>query len=256
MIMDKAPTGGRGPARDRYQQLADWLQADGRIEVAQAATRLGVAPETVRRDLRTMEADGRLVRVHGGAVPVLPRPANPLSGRHSSRYTAFGRQLWQRLPRRGTLLIGTGDPALGLAEAIAADPPADEGLTIVTNFLDAAIVLSRTRNLGVYNIGGTVSPDSGGQEGDWAITELNRLRTDISVVCAAGLSATDGLSDYSPAGAAVCRAETLVGRRVIAIADTAAVGSSAFVQFASIDDRQLRPFRERGLPLTVAPTDG
>ncbi|WP_168207555.1 DeoR/GlpR family DNA-binding transcription regulator [Microlunatus elymi] len=270
--MEKASATGRGPARERHQQLADWLRADGRVEVVQAAARLGVAPETVRRDLRAMEQHGRLVRVHGGAVPVQPAPATQLSGRPGPRYTGFGRRLWQQLPRQGTLLIGTGAPALGLAEAIAADPPESDGLTVVTNFLDAAIVLSRSRsprsaNLRVYNIGGTVSPHSGGQEGDWAISELNRLRTDISVVCAAGVSSTDGLTDHSPAGAAVSRAETLVGRRVIAIADASAAGKSAFVQFASIDeidelafagevdDQQLRPFRERGLPLMVAPED-
>ena len=45
------------------------------------------------------------------------------------------------------------------------------GLTIATNSLDAAIVLSRASRLEVYNIGGTVSPVTRAQEGDWAVND-------------------------------------------------------------------------------------
>lgn len=255
----------RAAASARQARIAGWLEAEGRVDVVQAASLLGVAQETVRRDLRAMETAGRLRRVHGGAIPVVPRPMATRSDRES-RYIALGRAVWDRLPREGTLLIGSGLPALGLAEAISAAPPARTGLTVVTNYLDAAIVLSRVPTLAVYNIGGTVSPTSRGQEGDWAITELNRLRTDVSVICPAGISVDEGLSDLTPAGAAVCRAETRIGRQVIALADAAAVGRSAFVTFATIEeideiavagqvpDRQHRPFSDRGVGLTVVPT--
>lgn len=252
-------------AAGRHDTIAGWLEADGRVDVVRAAELLGVAQETVRRDLRTMEAAGRLHRVHGGAIPVLPRPAASLTD-HGSRYLGLGRVVWARLPREGTLLIGTGAPALGLAEAISADPPCRHGLTVVTNSLDAAVVLSRVQHLAVYNIGGTVSPRSRGQEGDWAISELNRLRTDVSVICPAGISVADGLSDLTPAGAAVCQVQTRVGRRVIALADAGAVGQARFVTFATIEEidevvvaapvpeKQHRPFLDRGVPLTVVPT--
>lgn len=255
----------RAAAAARHDVIAGWLEAEGRVDVVRAAAQLGVAQETVRRDLRTMEAAGRLHRVHGGAIPVLPRPMSSWTDRES-RYGGLGRVVWERLPRDGTLLIGSGAPALGLAEAISADPPARHGLTVVTNFLDAAIVLSRVQNLAVYNIGGTVSPRSRGQEGDWAMTELNRLRTDISVICPDGISVGDGLSALTPAGAAICRAQTRVGRRVIALADAEAVGRATFVTFATIDeidevavagtvpDKHYRPFTDRGVPLTVVPT--
>ena len=255
----------RAAVGSRHDTIAGWLEAEGRVDVARAAARLGVAQETVRRDLRTMEAAGRLHRVHGGAIPVLPCAASSWTG-SESQYVGLGRMVWDRLAREGTLLVGTGAPALGLAEAISADPPTRHGLTVVTNYLDAAIVLSRVPNLAVYNIGGTVSPRSRGQEGDWAITELNRLRTDVSVICPAGISVSEGLSDLTPAGAAICRAQTRVGRRVIALADAEAVGRAAFVTFATIEEidevavagtvpeKRHKPFIDRGLSLTIVPT--
>jgi len=68
-------------ATTRYQAISDWLTAEGRVDVVDIANRLGVAQETIRRDLRTMETAGKLQRVHGGAVRI---DAGPLAIRNSN----------------------------------------------------------------------------------------------------------------------------------------------------------------------------
>jgi predicted ArsR family transcriptional regulator len=45
-------------AAARYQAITDLLTADGRVDVVDIANRLGVAQETIRRDLRAMESAG------------------------------------------------------------------------------------------------------------------------------------------------------------------------------------------------------
>ena len=144
----------------RHQVITDLLAADGRVDVVDIANRLGVAQETIRRDLRAMESAGKLQRVHGGAVRIV---TGPLALRNSQAPTAqdhieLAGRIWQELPRRGTILLSTGNLALALAYVIVGSPPETRGLTIVTNSLDAAIVLSRASRLEIYNIGGTVSP--------------------------------------------------------------------------------------------------
>ena len=120
--------------------------------------------------------------------------------------------------RRGTILLGTGSLTLALAHVMVGSPPEAHGLTIATNSLDAAIVLSRASRLEVYNIGGTVSPVTRAQEGDWAVHEMERLHVDVSVVCPAGISVERGLTEATPAAAAVSQAEVASGERVIALA--------------------------------------
>ena len=61
-------------AAARYQAITDLLAADGRVDVVDIANRLGVAQETIRRDLRAMESAGKLQRVHGGAVRIVASP--------------------------------------------------------------------------------------------------------------------------------------------------------------------------------------
>lgn len=230
-----------GPEQ-RFERMLAWLDAEGRLDVGDTAARLSVAQETIRRDLRVLESRGLLLRVHGGAVQIEPELAGTpaLPGAASAPAVAASEDrelldcLWSELPRTGTLLLGTGRLTLELAQVMVNDPPEDE-LTVVTSSLDVALLLARVSQVSVYNIGGTVSPSTHAQEGDWALTELHRLHTDVSVVCPAGVT-PDGLSQPSPAAAAVSQAEVAAGTRVVALAEGAALGRRSFVTFAGLDE--------------------
>ena len=82
----------------------------------------------------------------------------------------------------------------------------------------------------------TANPSTHAQEGDWALTELRRVHTDVSVVCPAGVSLSHGLSQPSPAAAAVSAAEVAAGARVVALAEGSTLGRPSFVTFAGLDE--------------------
>src|SRR4051794_41935034 len=54
-------------AAERHQLLAQRARRDGRVDVGDVAAELGVAPETIRRDLGVLERQGVVRRVYGGA---------------------------------------------------------------------------------------------------------------------------------------------------------------------------------------------
>src|SRR5687767_7898471 len=56
--------------RQRQHHLLATLQRDGRLVARDLSAELGVSEDTIRRDLRALAAEGRLQRVHGGALPV------------------------------------------------------------------------------------------------------------------------------------------------------------------------------------------
>src|SRR4051812_50075075 len=61
--------GMRVLASERRERLLEVLATDGRVVASEAAGRLGVSLDTVRRDLAELEAGGAVRRVHGGALP-------------------------------------------------------------------------------------------------------------------------------------------------------------------------------------------
>ena len=54
-------------AEQRYQKIISLMQTDGSVRVADLKKKMGVSPETVRRDLENMEALGLIRRTRGGA---------------------------------------------------------------------------------------------------------------------------------------------------------------------------------------------
>ncbi len=63
-------------SRQRKQLLLDRLNRDGQLVATELSVELGVSEDTIRRDLRVLAAEGRLQRVHGGALPCSPALAD------------------------------------------------------------------------------------------------------------------------------------------------------------------------------------
>ena len=77
-------------ATERQQRIAGIVTDEGRASVTALSALFGVAQETIRRDLDQLQADGVLLRVHGGAVP---------AGRTSAAEPSLAKRLmiiWRR----------------------------------------------------------------------------------------------------------------------------------------------------------------
>src|SRR4029079_10680287 len=71
-------------ARERQDDIARLVTEQGRVRVRDLATRVAVSTVTIRKDLATLELEGRLLRTHGGAIVAdrdRPEPAFDLRER-------------------------------------------------------------------------------------------------------------------------------------------------------------------------------
>ncbi|MDN6795068.1 MAG: DeoR family transcriptional regulator [Propionibacterium sp.] len=64
------------PEGARRQWRADRPRADGRIVAKEIAAKLGLSEDSIRRDLRELDAAGLAVRVYGAALPASPAVAD------------------------------------------------------------------------------------------------------------------------------------------------------------------------------------
>ncbi|MET1003983.1 MAG: DeoR/GlpR family DNA-binding transcription regulator [Propionibacteriaceae bacterium] len=253
-------------AADRHRYIADRLEAKRRVEVCDLAERLGVAPETIRRDLRVLEQRGQLQRVHGGAVRQEERPLSPFDGvtpEHLPAHVGLAEQVIARLPLAGTIVIDSSAISWAVAESLSRRPEAHAGLTVVTTSLDVAVVLSRLDTMNVYNLGGIVEHGSRAQQGDWTLTEVRRFRVDLALLSPAGVTCDGGLFASDPMAAAVLAAQVDAATRVWLLVDANAVGRTALVRAGSIDTVEriftsgaveqhlAQPFSDAGIAITA-----
>jgi DeoR family fructose operon transcriptional repressor len=222
-------------APERQQQIVDIARADGRVEVNALAELLGVTPETVRRDLTTLERHGLLRRVHGGAIPVEKLGFEPRLDERQERYTAekerIAKTAVDELPNEGVILLDAGSTTQLLAENL----PRDRELTVVTNSIAVATVVAKRDNLSLYLLGGRVRGRTLAAVGEWATHALGGIHVDVAFIGTNGLSVRRGLTTPDQDEAMVKRAMVTAARRVVVLCDHTKIGTDHFAQFAPLD---------------------
>ncbi|WP_343995209.1 DeoR/GlpR family DNA-binding transcription regulator, partial [Terrabacter terrae] len=211
-------------AAERQQRIIAEARRAGRVEVTALADTLGVAAETVRRDLTALERRGSLRRVHGGAIPVERLEVEPTLATRSGRLTEVKRRIAARaldeLPSGGSIILDAGSTTLAVAELL----PPDLDLTVLTNSLAAAAVLSTHPGIKLYLLGGRVRGTTGAAVGDWATGALADVVVDVAVLGTNGLSVARGLTTPDQSESLVKRAMVAAARKCVVLTDSSKAG--------------------------------
>jgi DeoR family transcriptional regulator, fructose operon transcriptional repressor len=223
-------------AAERQQRIIAQARRAGRVEVAALADVLGVAAETVRRDLTALERRGSLRRVHGGAIPVERLEIEPTLATRTGRLTEVKRRIAARaldeLPSGGSIILDAGSTTQAVADLL----PPDIDLTVLTNSLAAATVLASHPGIRLYLLGGRVRGTTGAAVGDWATGALEGVVVDVALVGTNGLSVARGLTTPDQSEALVKRAMVGAARKCVVLTDSSKTGDDHLHRFAQLAD--------------------
>lgn len=223
----------------RHREILEILRREGRLDVAPGAARLGITPETLRRDLRTLERVGRIRRTYGAAFPVesgrFESPAEAREGAISEEKLRIAEAAVRQLGHEQTLFIDEGF----LPQLVARALPERGRYTIVTPSLPTANELAQRPELEVLLLGGRVRGVSLGTVDHWATAMLAGFVIDIAFMGASGVSVEFGVTTPDPAVAAVKRAALAASRRRLLVGAHTKFGVASFSRFADLDDFEL-----------------
>jgi DeoR family fructose operon transcriptional repressor len=223
-------------AAERQQRIIGEARRAGRVEVTALADDLGVATETIRRDLTALERRGSLRRVHGGAIPVERIEVEPSLATRSGRLTDVKRRIAARaldeLPAGGSIILDSGSTTHAVAELL----PPDLDLTVLTNSLAAASVLASHPGVSLYLLGGRVRGQTGAAVGDWATRALTGVVVDVAFLGTNGFSLSRGLTTPDQSEALVKRAMVASARTAVVLSDSSKAGDAHLHRFAELGD--------------------
>jgi DeoR/GlpR family transcriptional regulator of sugar metabolism len=188
----------------RKKLLLARLAAEGQLVAKVLALELGTSEDTIRRDLRELAAEGRLQRVHGGALPASSAMGD-LAVREQVSVAdklALGR-FGASLIRAGQVVIlDGGTTALQVARHLAPGLRA----TIVTHSPTVAVELAAHPGIEILMLGGKLFRHSMVNVGASVIDAASRLRADLFFLGVTGVHPEAGLSTGDAEEAAVKRA--------------------------------------------------
>ena len=185
---------------------------------------LSISEDTVRRDLKEMAEDGKILKVHGGAIG---RSFHYPFNTSNTVYAQSAKQLIAQktvklLKNDMVVLTGGGTTMIELAKSI----PDSLRSTFFTISPLVALELVEHRNLTVISIGGQLSPSSHVHIGASVINQLSDIKVDLCLLGANGFSVQDGMTDSDWEVVQVKRAMIRAGKKLAILSIAEKLNSS------------------------------
>ncbi|MFK3677451.1 DeoR/GlpR family DNA-binding transcription regulator [Microbacterium sp. NPDC090218] len=179
-------------AAQRKDHLLALLDRDGRVVAKAVADELGVSEDAIRRDLRELADDGRLLRVYGGALPIpaADRPVNERQDVATESKERVARRAVASLRPGSTIVLDAGTTTLAMARSL----PRGADITVITPSPAVALAVAEHSDARVIMIGGELTRHSLVAGGALAMEAIQHLAADVFFVGVTGVDPTHGLT--------------------------------------------------------------
>jgi len=219
----------------RKPEIIGIARRDGKVTVEGLVEHFGVTPQTIRRDLTELAEEGKLERMHGGAV--LPSGTSNIiyDERRALMQAAkvdIARVCAREIPNNCSVFLNIGTTT----EAVAAELLNHSGLLVVTNNMNIANILAENREIDVVVTGGTLRRSDGGLIGYLATKTIEQFHFDFGVIGCSALKANGDILDFDIQEVEVSHAIIKQSDKVFLAADSSKFKRTAPARIGSVAD--------------------
>lgn len=223
---------------ERRARILELLSERGHVRVVDLVSTLGVTDTSIRRDLATLEGEGRLRRIHGGAVPIptdlRAQRYGELLHQHLAEKRRIGAAAAEIVNAGDILILDSGTTTLQVAANIPNSLRTGGMLTVVTNSLPLADEMRAWPAPNLVLLGGYYLPDYQATVGPQAVEQLSRISADKVFLGADGLTLAEGITTGHVLLADLGRLMAERSRQVILTTDSSKLGRPGLVQIIGI----------------------
>jgi DeoR/GlpR family transcriptional regulator of sugar metabolism len=216
---------------ERRQAIAQLLQEQGVVRVADLSAHFGVSPSTIRRDLQKLAQQGLVERAYGGATRRDGQDAEFAGDPVAGEKVRIGQAVANLLAAREIVFLGPGSIILEVGRALAGRTD----LTVITNGLSVAAHLAEHSDVELVVVGGLVHRKSSAMIGHLAEQTLENLHADKAVLSVQGISTPDGLTSNDLSQVRMAQTLLRVVPEVIIVADHTRLGRVCTARIAPVD---------------------
>lgn len=226
---------GRLTKKERHALILSEVRRSASIRISKLARRIGVAGETIRRDLIELGDAGLINRTYGGATISLVTTEPVISERGLTlieERARVGRGAASLVEKGQIVMIDGGSTTYEVARNLS---QLKRDLTIITNSTGVASVAGANPTFRVLLCPGTYDSREGSVMGEDTVEFVRRYNADVAIIGASGLSA-DGPSDMISGAAAVKRAMISRSLSTVLVVTHDKFGRSSLERICGLDD--------------------
>jgi len=225
----------------RKEVILERLGRDQRVSVLDLSTEFGVSGETIRRDLKDLEAEGAVRRVHGGAIPAGRTADTPITER--IKFNSFAKDEVAGLARTlinddCVIFLDTGTTTLALARKLSGF----KKLRLYTNSLMIAQAACQHFGVKVQVTPGNLRPIEQDLVGYDTLSYIQQFHFDMVFMGVAAVNADYGFMDFEEDEARIRQALLRQSSRSVMLADHS--------KFGRVGNVITAPFKQVGTLVT------
>lgn len=221
----------------RKSKIKEILSEKKSVIVSELSKSFSVTEETIRRDLKTLEDEGFLIRTYGGAfiqdgvqneVDLALRETVYTDSKHLIAETCS-----KIIANGDSIFLDASTTALFIAKAIS-----HMRLTILTNSLKVVNYLTDFPNIRLINVGGTYLSNNMSFVGRMTLQALDNYFLDKTFMSCRSLSMTQGITDSNEAMSEIRQKLITRSNKTYVVADYSKFDKTSFLNicdFSSID---------------------
>lgn len=209
----------------RKSHLLAILDRDGRVVAKDVARDLGLSEDSIRRDLRELADEGRLVRVYGGALPIPPadRPVDQRADLATESKQRVAQLAVSQITPGATIVLDAGTTTLAMTRML----PHGADLTVITPSPAVALAVAEHSEARIVMIGGELSRFSMVAGGPLAMEAVQQLAADLFFLGVTGIDPVHGLTTGDLGDAATKRAIAARCTQTLALGSEEKIGATS-----------------------------
>lgn len=219
----------------RHYKIIDFVREHGYASIETLSKQLGVSSQTIRRDIVFLDNQVILKRHHGG-VGILPGTKSlSYSSREIENVGAknlIGAAVASQISNGTSLFIDIGTTMEAVAEGLLNH----QGLTIITNHIGVALILSKNPDFTILIPGGQLRSRDKAITGESALEFLNKNRVAYGIFGIGSITDDGHLLDYDYRDAQLSRHAMAVCSTKFVAADHSKFNSQAMMPISHVSE--------------------
>ncbi len=218
----------------RREKILELIKEDGQAKVVDLSRLFKVTEVTIRQDLEKLEADGLVVREHGGAylkdINAGVRDLALQNRDNMEEKQMIARKAVELINDGDTIILDSGSTTTEIAKLLTGY----SNLTVITNALNIAILLGAEVGINVVVTGGEFKAPTLSLTGQKAADFFQNLHVDKLFLATAGIALKSGLTYPGISDICVKRAMIESANEIYLVADSSKIGKSALASLGAL----------------------
>ena len=222
---------------ERQEKILEIINTEGKVFVKELADIFGVTEDSIRKDLSSLEAAGKLRRTYGGAVRITEKLQMTAADKRRISEVEAKRKIAAVVAKiispEDLIFLDNSTISIAVAEILS---KRESPCRIITGMVDVLVMLARNPKITVTFAGGRLNKSRDGFCDALNLQFLSHFRPDICFVGVVGADLEKNSLTTNDTETGIHKAKILeIGKKNYIVAESVKIGTEGHYSFATFE---------------------